>query len=153
MTENVEHDILWKSYLLGELAESRQQELEEQLMTGNECFEQLSIAEDKLVDEYLRGSLSGCEEERFRDHFLCTPERIHRVRFSRSLHKYVLTTRGHARTLWEWPKFFALQRPAHRFVECSLAAALSLIVLGGSWLTFRIHHLEGLLHQVRSQPA
>jgi hypothetical protein len=153
MTENVEYDISWKSYLLGELAETRQQELEEQLMTSNECFEQLSIAEDKLVDEYLRGSLSGGEEERFRNHFLCTPERIHRLRFSSSLHKYVLTNGGRSRTLWEWPRFLTLQRPSYRFVECSLAVALSLIVLGGSWLTFRIHHLEGLLEQVRTQPV
>ncbi len=152
MTESLEHDISLKKYLLGELTESRQQDLEEQLMTSNECFEKLLVAEDKLVDEYVRGTLSAREEARFNDCFLCTPERNLMLRFSRSLHKYLLTNGERPRTLWSWPKFSGLQLLAHRVVECSLAAALSLIVLGGSWLTFRIHHLEQALEQVRNQP-
>src|SRR5882672_7850251 len=81
MTENIEHEISMKQYLLGELTESEQQELEEQLMTRSECFELLLIAEDELVDECLHGTLLAREEERFNDYFLRTPERRHKLRF------------------------------------------------------------------------
>jgi hypothetical protein len=143
MTEDVESDISMKRYLLGELAESEQQALEERLMASDDYFEQLLIAEDDLVDEYLRGTLPAREKQRFNDHFLCTPERRHKLRFSRSLQKYV----------WGWPGFPTLQRLPHRILEWSLAGALSLIVLGGSWLTFRIQRLEQLLEQASQQAA
>ena len=55
MTKNVENEISMKMYLLGELTEAERQVLEERLMTSNECFGELSIAEDRLVDEYLMG--------------------------------------------------------------------------------------------------
>jgi len=151
MTENAEAEISMKRYLLGELAEPEQQELEEGFMTSNECFEQLLIAEDKLVDEYLRGTLSVREEERFNDYFLCTPERSRALRFSKSLRKYVLNNTEQPRTVWGWPGLLNLQLLPHRILEYSLAAALSLMVLGGSWLTFRIQRLDQLIEQVRSQ--
>jgi hypothetical protein len=153
MTNKVENDISMKMYLLGELEEPGQHELEERLMTSNDCFEQLSMAEDKLVDEYLRGSLSAREEERFNDYFLCTPERNHALRFSRSLQRYVLTNTEPPQTVWGWRRFLTLHVLPSRIMECSLAAALSLIVLGGSWLTFRMQHLERVLEQVRNQPT
>jgi cell division protein FtsB len=153
MTENVRNEISMKQYLLGELTESEQQELEEQLMTSNECFGELLIAEDKLVDEYLGKRLSAREKEKFNDYFLCTADRNHKLRFARSLHRYVLANTERTRTVWGWPGFLTLQGLPQRIVEYSLAAALSLIVLGGSWLTFRIQHLEQLLEQVRSQPT
>jgi hypothetical protein len=153
MTEYVESDISMKRYLLGELAEPEQQALEERLMTSDEYFDQLLIAEDDLVDEYLRGTLSAREKERFNGHFLCTPERRHKLNFSRSLQRYVAThAETQRRTVWGWPGFPNLQRLPHRILEWSLAAALSLIVLGGGWLTYRIQGLEQLFEQARSQP-
>ena len=89
MTERVESDISMKRYLLGELAEPEQQELEQRLITSNEFFEELLVAEDELVDEYLHGKLSPREQEKFNSHFLCTPERREKLRFSRSLQRYV----------------------------------------------------------------
>ena len=153
MTKNVENEISMKTYLLGELTESEQQVLEERLMTSNECFGELLIAEDRLIDEYLDGRLSTFEKQRFNDYFLCTPERRQKLRFSRSLHRYVLTNAEKRQTLWSWPGFLTVLRVPQRLMEWSLAGALSLIMLGGSWLTFRIQRLEQVLELVRSQQA
>lgn len=149
MTKNVENEISMKQYLLGELTEPEQQVLEERLMTSNDYLEELLVAEDELVDEYVRGVLSAREEERFKDHFLCTPDRHHKLRFSGALQKHVAAYRRP--TVWGWPAFLTLHPLPHWILKRSLAAALLLMVLGGSWLTFRIHRLEQVLEQVRSQ--
>jgi cell division protein FtsB len=149
MSVNVEAEISMKRYLLGELAEPQQLELEQGLMTSTERFNRLLVAEDELVDEYLRGTLSAREEEKFDDYFLCAPERRRKLRFFRSLRRYICS--HGAQTFWRWPEFLTFRPFPHRIIEASLAAALSLIVLGGSWLTFRIQHLNHLLEQARSQ--
>jgi hypothetical protein len=151
MTENIEHEISMKQYLLGELTESEQQELEERLMTSNECFGELLIAEDKLVDEYLGRRLSAREKEKFNDYFLCTPERRHKLRFSRSLRNYVLANGEKPRIATSRLSLFDFLRAPYPAVGQALAAALLLVVLGGSWLTVRMKHLEHLLDQVQSR--
>src|SRR5882724_10970517 len=123
MTENVENEISMKRYLLGELAESEQQELEERLMTSNEYFEELLVAEDELVDEYLRGTLSPREQEKFNDHFLCTPERREKLKFSRSLQRYVSANAARPPTAWAWLSFFDFLRAPYLIKGWSMATA------------------------------
>ena len=149
MSGNVEAEISMKRYLLGELAEPQQLELEQGMMTSNERFDRLLVAEDELVDEYLRGTLSAREEKKFDDYFLCAPDRRRKLRFFRSLRRYICS--HGAQTFWRWPEFLTFRPFPHRIIEGSLAAALSLMVLGGSWLTFRIQHLDHLLEQARTQ--
>jgi cell division protein FtsB len=149
MTNNVENDISMKMYLLGELAEPQQLELEQGMMTSNERFDRLLVAEDELVDEYLGGTLSAREEKKFDDYFLCAPGRRRKLRFFRSLRRYICSHSTHR--FWRWPEFLTFRPFPHRIIEGSLAAALSIMVLGGSWLTFRMQHLDHLLQQVRSQ--
>jgi hypothetical protein len=151
MTKNVENEISMKMYLLGELTESEQQVLEERLMTSNECFGELSIAEDRLVDEYVMGRLSAREKDKFNDYFLCTPERRQKLRFSRSLHRYVLANAEKPQTLWSWPGFLPVLRFPQQVMEWSLAAALSVIVAGGSWSIITTQRLEHVLEQARNQ--
>ena len=142
MTENVENEISMKQYLLGELTEAEQQQLEERLMTSSECFELLLIAEDELVDEYVRGTLSAREQERFNDYFLCTPERRQKLTFSRSLQKYILNKADRPGPVWAWPSFLAFLRAPDPIMGWSLAAALLLIVFVGSWSTLKIWRLQ-----------
>jgi len=151
MTERIESDISMKRYLLGELTEPEQQELEERLMTSNECFEQLLVAEDELVDEYLRGALSTREQEKFNNHFLCTPERHEKLRFARSLQRYVSAHFERPRTLQARSPFFSFLRASYAIRGWSMATALLLLVLGGSWLSVRVHLLQRGLEQARKQ--
>ncbi len=152
MTENVESEISMKQYLLGELTEEDQHQFEKQLMTSDEYFERLLIAEDELVDEYLRGTLSSREQEKFNDHFLCTPERREKLRFSRSLQRYVSVHREKPRTVWGWPLSLSFLRASYVVRGWSMATALLLLVVGGSWLSVRVQLLQDTLEQVRNQP-
>src|SRR5215471_3378663 len=64
-----------RKYLLGELNEEEQSEVEQRLLAEGDFFEQVLIEEDELIDDYLDGSLSGAQRHYFDQYFLCTPER------------------------------------------------------------------------------
>ena len=65
-----------RSYLLGLLKdEAVLARIEEQVITSEEFAEKLNIAESELIEEYLDGSLTTNERERFGQYFLADPER------------------------------------------------------------------------------
>jgi len=78
-----------RQYLLGNLIEESRQKIEERLMTDADFFRELLLAEDDLIDDYLANLLSNTQSKNFESKFLITPERIQKVRFARSLRKYV----------------------------------------------------------------
>jgi hypothetical protein len=78
-----------RQYLLGNLTEESRKKIEERLMTDADFFRELLLAEDDLIDDYLANLLSNTQIRNFESKFLITPERIQKVRFARSLRKYV----------------------------------------------------------------
>jgi CHAT domain-containing protein/tetratricopeptide (TPR) repeat protein len=83
---NAQSDI--RRYLLGTLPEGEMPPIEERILTDDSFLEELHVSEDELIDDYLRGALAEDESERFRDHFLSTPERHEKLRFAGALRKY-----------------------------------------------------------------
>jgi hypothetical protein len=69
-------------------AESRES-LEERLMTDGELYDELLMAEDDLVDQYLAGSLSVEGLESFERNFLTTDERRRKLSFASAFRRYV----------------------------------------------------------------
>ena len=82
-------------YLLGQLTPERQSPLEERLLTEAAFHEELTIAEDELIDRYLAGDLAPAERQSFEAHFLLAPERRRKLRFARTLRRYVAAESGH----------------------------------------------------------
>lgn len=85
----VDDESLLRRYLLGELDESEREDVERELMTSNEHFEKLLVAEDELVDDYCAGKLDARQAEAYRHRFLVTPERHHQHRFGAALQKHI----------------------------------------------------------------
>src|SRR6266516_3197889 len=152
---NLDNDSMIKQYLLGELTEEGQQQIEERLLRDGDYFEHLQLCEDELVDEYVRGGLPPDEQRRFDNHFLSTPERHEKLRFARALRRYVsaaveaepATTAQRTRLQF----LSASLRGRHPVMAYSLAAAL-LLVLGGTMI-FRNWQLQNQLAQIRSQQS
>jgi len=152
---NLDNDSMIKQYLLGELTEEGQQQIEERLLRDGDYFEHLQLCEDELVDEYVRGGLPPDEQRRFDNHFLSTPERHEKLRFARALRRYVsaaveaepATTAQRTRLQF----LSASLRGRHPVMAYSLAAAL-LLVLGGT-VIFRNWQLQNQLAQIRSQQS
>ena len=152
---NLDNHSMIKQYLLGELTEEGQQQIEERLLRDGDYFEHLQLCEDELVDEYVRGGLPPDEQRRFDNHFLSTPERHEKLRFARALRRYVsaaveaepATTARSARS----QLLSASLRGRLPVMAYSLAAAL-LLVLGGT-VIFRNWQLQNQLAQIRSQQS
>lgn len=137
-TPPTSHDTI-KSYLLGQMLEQEESEIETRLLTDREFYDELSIVEDELIDQYLGGALSDADRTSFESHFVSSPERRHKVRFARALKKYVAQQPAEAsESLKVVPaqqsSFSAfLRRPV---VSFALAAVL-LVVAGATFLLIR----------------
>ncbi len=144
-----------RQYLLGTLAPEQAVELEERLLIDGELFEELLIAEEELMDQFLSGEITDREREAIETRFLQSPERQEHLRFARALKTYV-STHGPQTT-----RAFGIQKetviesdaservrgkrslisrlfPRHPALAFSLAGALVLILVGGIWLANRI---------------
>lgn len=142
MNENSNEQDAVRNYLLGNLGDkAKRRQIEKRLLLDDDFGEQLSIAEDELVDEYLNDALTETERERFLQFFLIPPERKEKLRFIGNLHKYAAAVRASVQEevkesrpkkidWFDWRRLFS--SPAWRF------ATIALLVFGvgfGTWRT------------------
>jgi anti-sigma factor RsiW len=146
-------------YLLGELSEQEREQVEERYFEDGKFFESLLVAEDELIDDYVRGALTDADRARFERHYLRAPERRERVEFAASLLKYASESRHKATAPAVAPKrasrleslaaWLNIKRPA---MIVPLAAAV-LLLLGGAWVVTENARLKSELEQARSERA
>lgn len=122
-------------YLLGNLSEEDKTRLEEQYFLDDKQFEELELAEDELIDRYVRSELSLKETNQF-EKLLESPRLAERVEVARLLAKRT-TTQPQMQTVvatpepsdapigW-WKRFF---EPAPAIPAFRPAFAMSLILL------------------------
>lgn len=72
-------------YLLGELPEEQQVEIEDRAFADKEYLASVTAVENDLIDEYVRNELSETERRRFESRFLASAERRKRVAFAKAL--------------------------------------------------------------------
>lgn len=83
-----------RRYLLGTSAPAEQQLIELRLLADRTFYDEVSAAEDELLDEYLDGSLAGRERESFDDIFLAAPERRQKLKFALALRRRAAESAG-----------------------------------------------------------
>lgn len=141
MEKNLDGQNDVKEYLLGTLDDSaKMRQIEERLMLDDNFGDELTIAEDELIEKYLDGELAEAEQERFESFFLSTPQRAKHFRVSRNLRKYAqhekastapAAAQGAEKAgFLNWRQYFSL--PVLRF------ATLLLVVIGLGYGTWRI---------------
>jgi hypothetical protein len=74
-----EQEKLWRNFLLGNVSDAEREAIEDSFLTDEESFAALEIVEDELIEDYLRGDLSGAERKLFEAAFLQTAARRERV--------------------------------------------------------------------------
>lgn len=72
-------------YLLGTLSEAEREQLEEQYFSDDDEFENFEVAEDEVVDRYVRGKLTAREVESFEKVLASSPRLVERVKLARIL--------------------------------------------------------------------
>src|SRR5215207_4236036 len=81
-----------RRYLLGELSEQQREQVEQRLLSDDDLYQQLLLAEDDLIDEYISGELSDQERSKFSARFLRVPELKQDVMSMMALRKHALET-------------------------------------------------------------
>jgi hypothetical protein len=146
MSQETYDEGVLRRYLLGTSDQSEQTLVEERLLRDTKFYQELLISEDEVIDEYLTNELSAVEKDHFEKNFLVTPERLQRVRFARSLSKYIqeaadtqpvasldqeASEPSRSRSLFG---FLAIQNPLARYAF----VAIILLAIGGSvWFALR----------------
>lgn len=78
-------DAEMRAYLLGRLPQERRDELQEQFFEDDASYDRLLEAEQDLIDEYARGTLSAKDARDVEAGLLASVERREDVRFARAL--------------------------------------------------------------------
>lgn len=159
MAVDVNSELLIAQYLLGELTDEQQVEIEDRAFTDQEFMAGITSVENDLIDEYVRDQMSQSHRRRFESRFLASESRRKRVEFARALAQLLPETRVTERetrtvsvTRSSWrdalAAFFHGLNPTSRF---ALVAATLLILLGGAWLIIQTLTLRSQLSRLQAQ--
>lgn len=154
------HDELIVGYLLGDLPEEEQSEIEDRAFQDEQYLQAILAAESDLIDDYVRGELSASARRQFESRFLTSAERRRKVEFARALAsvtpEFAVTEKNirpaSASVPIIWPRTLAaFLRGLNVAAKFSLAAAALLIVIGGSWLVAERLRLRAELSELRAE--
>src|SRR5437764_14981265 len=122
-------------YLLGQLSEQEQAELEARYLADDACFDELLATEDGLRDAYARGELSGRDREAFEQRLLATPQQRQKQDFARTLQQYLVDR--HDNWVRKWISRFRQLASRRRIILIpALSATFLLLVSAGWWLRY-----------------
>src|SRR5438477_10094479 len=85
MKNKTDDEELMIKYLLGDLSEDDQLQVEERFLRDPAYLEQLQALEAELNDDYARGELTEREQKQFAQRSSASPEWRRRVEFARAL--------------------------------------------------------------------
>ena len=132
-------------YLLGELNDREQTELEDACFSDDAFFEHVSAVETELIDAYVREELPPGARERFEKRCMNSPRQVERIEFARRLlREQRMTAAGKVKrsgwrhTHWVPPK---LRRP---ILAIPLAVITLVIAVSVAWWVYRPDEGESL---------
>jgi len=85
MRDDPSSDAVLIRYLLGDLTESEQVEIEERAFRDQQYLLEIEAVECDLIDDYVRGTLSESQRRQFEDRFLASAERRRKLKFAKAL--------------------------------------------------------------------
>jgi len=129
LTHDIERQEI-RSYLLGTLDGDHKTQFEERILTEPGVYDELLVAEEELIDQYVAGELSALERQQFESHFLTTAERQKNLRFGKLLQKYATSRIEQSPTPVH--SFSFLRTPVRRWS----ALAVSATILGVAGIFF-----------------
>jgi len=159
MVADPNNEKLIARYLLGELSEKQQVEIEDRAFADKEYLAGITAVENDLIDEYVRQELSEKQRQQFEKRFLASAERRKRVEFARALANVVVEapvaekiSRPVAHSAASWrvslQTFVSGLNPAARI---AFAAAMLLLLIGGAWLFTETLRLRSQLMRLQAE--
>jgi len=155
-SERVDEPLLVK-YLLGNLPDTEEVQVEDRAFADANYLGALEAAEADLIDTYVRGGLSQSERRAFERRFLTSPNCWSKVEFARALARVTAeSTEPERRPQRQtWLSFIRGWSPA---VQLAAGVAALICIIGPSWLVFqnvamrsRVAVLESQRHDLETR--
>jgi hypothetical protein len=131
-SERVDEELLVK-YLLGNLPETEEVQVEDRAFADANYLGALEAAEADLIDSYVRGGLSQSERRAFERRFLSSPNRWSKVEFARALAR-VTAESTEPEWLAQRQTWFSLIRGWSPPLRFAAGLAALICIVGPSWL-------------------
>src|SRR5215470_3409655 len=132
-------ELLLVKYLLGDLSQEEQAQIEDRAFADPDYLVVLQAVEVDLIDAYVNGELSAAERRRFERQFLVSPERRKKVAFARDLARVAAEAKAaEAVPAWRvsaWQSFLRALRGWHPALQFAAGLAAVILAVGVSWLT------------------
>lgn len=142
-------------YLLGDLPEDQQIEIEDRAFEDTEFLAAITAVENDLIDEYVRGELSPADRTKFESRFLASAARRKRVEFAKALAS--VTSETVSKTVVEsatvsWrDSLEAFFRGLNPLAKIAVAAVMLSVLVGGAWLLLETLRLRTQLNQLQTE--
>lgn len=145
-----------RQYLLGELSEPEQVEIEDRAFEDQRVVEQILSVEQDLIDDYVSGDIPEARRQDFQKHFLASAERRKKIAFAQALAVVVNAPVVNAPApaidvaaapSWRTRLAAFFTRPVTAY---SMAAASLLLFFVGSWLVVERVRLRSEIAQLRT---
>lgn len=137
MGNGLDNHELAKRFLLGNLSESERVKIEDGFLEQDDFYQELLVAEDDLIDAYVRGELPAHERALFEQRRLTSPHSRERVEFARTLFESVSASSvlgpvpDRPASWWSFGAGgLLIRRPA---IGLAFAAVLLVLMLAGLW--------------------
>jgi hypothetical protein len=148
MAANLNNEKLIARYLLGELSEEQQVEVEDRAFADKEYLGSITAVENDLIDEYVRHELSETDRRKFESRFLGSAERRKRVEFAKALARIPEKT---VQTVPWRESLYAFISGLNPVAKVAFAAAMLLLVVGGAWLLTETLRLRRQFTQLQAE--
>ncbi|HEV2706164.1 MAG TPA: hypothetical protein VGV59_09585 [Pyrinomonadaceae bacterium] len=131
------------AYLLEELPEEELQRFEDECLSQESWPVEISLVEEDLIDDYLRGRLTPEQRLHFERNYLVTSARMERVRHAAALlrhvdqHQPVPSTEADARPNETWVGRLRALFATRRWALAVAVALVIMVVLPVAWWVFR----------------
>jgi hypothetical protein len=121
-------------YLLGNLTEEEQVQVEDRAFADADYLSGLEATEADLIDAYVRGELSQSDRRSFELRFLTSPERRRKVEFAKALATIASESQAEEPRVARRSFFASAFGEWNRVLQFASAGAVLLCVVGGAWL-------------------
>jgi len=125
--EQLDEQSKLRKYILNDVNDEARSAIEERLLTDDEYLEEVSMAEENLIQDYADGNLDVKEREKFENCFLSSEENRQKVKFARALRKYVNEAENSPKTEKK-PNFF---KSLKAFFSAPVPIAFTFLIIAG----------------------
>lgn len=158
MSTDINNEKLISRYLLGELPEEQQVEIEDRAFSDKDYLASITAVENDLIDEYVRGELPDEDRQRFETRFLASAERRKRVEFATALRTVVSESPVPEKKLihdvprWSWrDSLYAFISGLNPAARLAFVAAGILLIVGAAWLFAETLRLRRQVNQLQAE--